>query len=94
MWRGYEYALCIYGIKICTEWINRNYKDNQLAWFSAKVDDLSAKGHALVFPHWFNDFNFHLAHRSNLLRKNPDYYGKFNWNVPSDLPYIWPSEKE
>ena len=30
------------------------------------------------------------SHQSNLLRKDPDFYAKWNWEVPDDLPYVWP----
>lgn len=33
--------------------------------------------------------SFHASHRSNLLRKNPLWYGKFGWKESSDLPYVW-----
>jgi hypothetical protein len=32
----------------------------------------------------------HDSHRSNLLRKDPQWYGQFGWTVPDDLPYVWP----
>lgn len=43
-----------------------------------------------LFPNWFGDFNFHRSHRSNLLRKDKVYYGRFGWSEPDDLSYIWP----
>lgn len=41
-------------------------------------------------PFWFGDEAFHGAHRSNLLRKDPSWYGRFGWTEPPDLPYVWP----
>lgn len=32
----------------------------------------------------------HASHRSNLLRKEPEYYTQFGWTEPPDLPYVWP----
>jgi hypothetical protein len=32
----------------------------------------------------------HASHRSNLLRKDSEFYGKFGWAEPDDLPYFWP----
>ena len=29
-----------------------------------------------------------------LLRKDPDYYGRFGWSEPPDLPYFWPVPKD
>lgn len=31
------------------------------------------------------------SHRSNLLRKDPGFYARWNWEVPDDLPYVWPA---
>ena len=32
----------------------------------------------------------HASHRSNLLRKDPEFYGKYGWTEPDNLEYIWP----
>lgn len=32
---------------------------------------------------------FHASHRSNLLRKDPTWYGRFGWTEPNDLEYVW-----
>lgn len=42
-------------------------------------------------PSWIGNEEFHKSHQSNLLRKNFTYYSKFNWSVPDNLPYFWPS---
>jgi len=41
-------------------------------------------------PSWLGDPAFHRAHQSNLLRKDPEWYGQFGWEVKNDLPYVWP----
>jgi len=41
-------------------------------------------------PDWLDNKAFHNAHKSNLLRKDPEFYGKYNWNLPDNLEYIWP----
>ena len=41
-------------------------------------------------PKWFGKNDFHASHRSNLLRKDPTYYGRYGWRENSNLPYIWP----
>jgi hypothetical protein len=43
----------------------------------------------IAYPGWFGRKNFHEAHRSNLLRKDPVYYGNLGWRESSDLPYLW-----
>lgn len=45
-------------------------------------------------PPWLGDPAFHTAHRSNLIRKWPDFYrGRFP-DVPDNLPYVWPEPIE
>jgi len=86
MWRGHEYALCAYAIAICCEWRARGYKDSLLPQFQAAQALLSCSGP----PPWLGDVEFHAAHRSNLLRKDPVYYAQFGWVEPDTLPYVWP----
>jgi hypothetical protein len=38
---------------------------------------------------WFGYEPFHASHRSNLLRKDDDYYSAFGWTDPKDLKYVW-----
>lgn len=90
MWSGYEGALILYGHEICLEWQDRGYKDT----CDAKILEFE-----LVFdvdctlapmPPWWGDPAFHLSHKSNLVRKMPEHYGKLWSDVPNDLPYVWP----
>ena len=37
---------------------------------------------------------FHLAHRSNLLRKDPAFYAQYGWRIRRDRPYLWPYEDQ
>ncbi len=91
MWRGYEAALALYGEIICLEWISRGYKDSLRFWFNTKLWDYRPDCRIpIVMPLWFGNEAFHAAHRSNLLRKNPEWYSQFNWTESNDLPYIWP----
>jgi len=41
-------------------------------------------------PPWLGDEALHRSHRSALLRKDPEYYGRF-FDEPLDLPYVWPA---
>lgn len=43
-----------------------------------------------AIPPWLGDPDFHASHRSNLLRKDPEWYGQFGWIEPDNLPYVWP----
>lgn len=83
MWSGYENALCKY-LELCIlEWKDRGYKNTIVV----------PKYGEVVMPWWFGNNDFHASHRSNLLRKNPDYYSRYNWTEPNDLPYLWPVRK-
>ena len=89
MWRGYETSLIIYGACMCSEWRKRGFQDTLGIEFRdvyAAVTD----GYPARKPEWIGEEAFHASHRSNLLRKDKEYYGKFGWTEPDDLPYIWP----
>jgi hypothetical protein len=87
MWKHRENSLVSYGIAICNEWISRGYKDTCLDKISAFWDEYAESS----LPDWLGNPDFHAAHRSNLLRKDPVHYGQFGWTEPNDLPYIWPT---
>lgn len=89
MWRGHEGQLALYGAVICHEWIARGYEDSLLPFFTVKVREAIEIGNVSI-PDWVGRPDFHLAHQSNLIRKDPEYYIPiFGADVPADLPYIW-----
>lgn len=89
MWVGHHYCLCRYGIVICTEWARRGYNDNgTFQWFLDHLSTLIDTGP----PKWLGRKSVHESHQSNLLRKDPEYYGKFGWTVTNYLPYDWAKE--
>lgn len=83
MWRGYELALAEYQADCIREWVSRGY--NNTMERVVIPDDVD-----LVYPPWLGNEAFHASHRSNLLRKDPDWYGKFDWKEPTNLEYVWP----
>lgn len=87
MWKNYKEALIEYGMIMCREWLNRDYKDTVLE----KLDNLDwNKEKETIYPPWLGDEKFHLAMKSNLIRKNPEYYRPiFGENIPDNLPYVW-----
>jgi hypothetical protein len=92
MWRGYEQALTDYGFAIIEEWVERGYKDScrdKIYELISGVAENWWPGET-VLPPWLGNEEFHAAHRSNLLRKDPVHYGQFGWTESDDLPYIWP----
>lgn len=90
MWRGYEDVLCIYGMDVCREWIRRGYKDSLISWFEGALDFLqSTTPLRPSMPGWLTE-DFVVAHRSNLIRKQEDFYAPQWPETPRDLPYVWP----
>ena len=87
MWRGHEDYLMLYQIAVCEEWMSRGYKDTCL-WKT--FDYLSQIEYASTYPEWLGVDEIHASHRSNLLRKNPEYYSQFNWSESDNMEYVWP----
>lgn len=90
MWDGYEYALAMYGIEICHEWIGRGYKDTMLNRFESMLPRIRRH---VDYPHWLGNEEFHLSHQSNLIRKFPEHYGPLFPGVPNNLEYVWPVQE-
>ena len=90
MWKGFEQSLIDYGLSICKEWKNRGFKDTCETKIFAFWLDFK---HDYTPPPWVGNEKFHAAHRSNLLRKDFTWYGRFGWLEPNDLPYIWPTKE-
>ena len=98
MWRGYEPALGLYMTLCIKEWEQRGYINTMVEPYDAKwqPNPLSSFGEMMVplgdikMPLWLRRDDFHASHRSNLIRKSPEYYEKYGWTEPSDLEYVWP----
>lgn len=88
MWEGFEKALCIYGIEICNEWVRRGYKDTMTIRFQEHLQTIDEP---LVMPPWLGDESFHESHKSNLIRKDPEFYGPIFPGTANNLEYVWPS---
>lgn len=80
MWAGHENALKLYQNITISEWVRRGYKNNM----EMEVLDSGL----LVFPDWLGDERVHRSHRSNLLRKDYEYYSQY-FDEPADLEYYW-----
>lgn len=89
MWRGYEGCLLDYQAAVIAEWISRGYKDN-VCWDKSVFAYAQIDGATGDRPSWLGDPSVHASHRSNLLRKNVDWYGQFGWSEATDLDYVWP----
>ncbi len=81
MWRGSEGALRLYMNACIREWRNRGFVNRM---------PLARAVRPVRMPPWLGEPAFHASHRSNLLRKDPAFYGKYGWREPDDLPYVWP----
>ena len=88
MWRGHRLALVRYGLAMCDEWVRRGYRDSCRAKISMHADVTSVAGEVLD-PDWLGDPQVHGSHRSNLLRKDPVFYGQYGWTEPDNLPSVW-----
>ncbi len=83
MWCGYEAALQLYQNYTIQEWIDRGYKNTM----EFEIITINPQ-----LPSWFGDDRVHKSHRSNLLRKDYEYYSKYFLEDPN-LQYFWPVEK-
>jgi len=92
MWAGRLPALVSYGLAMTDAWLALGRADtvrDQLLEFAPEIDGVAQRD--LDLPRWLGDAAFHLSHRSNLVRKDPEFYRPRFGDVPDDLPYIWPT---
>ena len=92
MWQGSERALFEYGLIICEDWVGRGYRDSVAGSLHALAHDhlIDLGCDDFDWPWWIGDADLHRSHRSNLLRKDPEWYGQYGWRIPDNLPYVWP----
>lgn len=86
MWKGFTYSLCEY-LLACHKALNDRGK------FYPKheaeiLEYMDMAPHHWV-PPWLGDEDIHASHRANLLRKDPDWYGKFGWTEEPQNGYVW-----
>lgn len=80
MWRNYVPLLKMYLNASIDEWISRGFNNNMI---KENIDQ------NVTYPDWWGNEKFHDSHKSNLLKKDFDFYSKYNWNVDPNNPYIW-----
>ncbi len=85
MWEGYEPALQLYQNYTIKEWIDRGYKNTM------QYEEIASG--PIVMPPWFGLDEFHKSHRSNLLRKDYEYYSQY-FDEDPNLEYYWPVESK
>lgn len=84
MWVGYEQALLAYSVAVCEEALRRGMADSLLPWFQARQDG------PVVLPPWLGDERLHVAHRSQLIAKLPEWYRPLFPGTPEGLPRVYP----
>jgi hypothetical protein len=92
MWKGYEpFLVKVYLRIIMDEWVERGYKNEKCEEHYKKFMEHPTIKDAtkIVKPKWLNS-SFCFTHRSNLIRKKPEYYRPLWPATPDNLEYIWP----
>jgi len=80
MWSNNVNALKLYHNLAIEEWVSRRYKNN--------MPFESIEGE-IILPIWLGNKDFHASHRANLLRKNYEFYSKYEWLENHNMPYLW-----
>jgi hypothetical protein len=80
MWKNYIPALKLYYNLCIDEWISRGYKNTMIK------EDVNE---TIDYPNWFGNNKFHDSHKSNLLKKDTNFYCKYDWKVSAEDPYVW-----
>lgn len=81
MWKNYVLALKLYMNYSITEWVERGFKNTM------ELENISDE--KIVIPPFIGNERFHSSHRANLLKKEPDFYSKYNWTENPEDPYVW-----
>lgn len=84
MWRWHEGLLTIYYNTFLRECINE--RQIRVKAYS----EIILPSTVYPLPSWMSDERVYSSHRSNLLRKDPIYYGKFGWKEDDSQKYFWP----
>ena len=80
MWRNYVPLLKQYFNASIDEWESRGFKNTMVR---EVVED------NVLYPEWWGNKKFHDSHKSNLLKKDPEFYVQFGWDVDPTNPYVW-----
>ena len=80
MWKGHVNALKEYLNLSITEWVGRGFKNTMS--FEEIVGPVE-------YPIFIGFDRFHSSHRANLLKKEPDFYTRYDWSENPEDPYVW-----
>lgn len=81
MWAGYCDALKAYYNIAVALWVARGFKNSMPFLYPANP----------VPPPWLGDPRLHASHRANLLRKDAEFYGRYEWTEEPLTGYWWPA---
>lgn len=92
MWGGHEACLLRYQEVLCRAVIEIHNQPDEYLERTHTIFDMYQPpwGTTDDVPRWFGDVEFHIAHQSNLVRKNREYYKPIFPDVPEDLEYVYP----
>lgn len=88
MWSKHPKALAWYAMACVGECKRRGIAKYTKVF--GEISEIAANFSYNGLPRWIGQENFHLAHKSNLIRKLPEHYVPLFGNVPNDKEYIWP----
>lgn len=89
MWKGHEsFLVNIYIICIMSEWEKRGFNNLKCNQWWQELHSIT-KDWVIIIPRWWNK-DFVESHRSNLIRKDKDFYKKKFIDTVEGLEYIWP----
>ena len=91
MWENRPAALAHYGVVCCEVWIERGYSDSLLPKFQMFRKIGLEHGDCPEPPRFLNDIAE--SHRSNLIRKDPEFYLPYWPNTKPHMPYFWPDQR-
>ena len=83
MWEENIDALKLYYNEMILETIKRNFNNNMKLY---KIKD------NIKFPWWLGYNHIHFSHQASLLRKYPEHYIKYFYNMPNEYRYegyVW-----
>jgi hypothetical protein len=92
MWKDCLMLLSIYHQACVREWQRRGRMHSLSGHLMLLGYDIDWTTQYL--PTWLGNEKLHASHRSNLLRKDPVWYGKFGWMESNDMEYWWPSHHQ
>lgn len=85
-------ALMLYGDCCIREWVRRGHSNTMPPMLAGDHERIPSSWLDVEMPVWLGRDDLHASHRSRLLQKDPEHYGQFDWDDPTDLEYVWPVE--